>query len=205
MKVICIGYNCACTIIGREMKILKECYPFDWGFSSPSSISRVLSSLYIDGVDKTLHKIMKFEPGYTHENYVKDFGLYYPHYSINDREKFKRRLERLLSALRDTSEETIFLYTSPAHHTHYFDYDGQWLTKDVYEDIKKLYNIISLFRPPNTFRIIFVDSEYTLEHKQSLDGYNIHYIQGDPVETERFWIYPCIDKIRYVLKKYNIL
>jgi|VirMetMinimDraft_7_1064189.scaffolds.fasta_scaffold230735_1 hypothetical protein len=94
----------------------------------------------------------------------------------------------------------MFLYTSPAHSSHHFKFNDEWLTKEPYQDIIKLYKIISLFREEGTYKIVFVDAEYTQEHKQQLTNYNIDYIQGDPVEVEKFWIYPCIEKIKTILK-----
>lgn len=205
MKLVCIGHNCAATHIAQECGIYAGCSPTDWTICSPTSTLKILSWLYSYDLIDCVKKFFDFVDLPDRKNYNVEWDIYAPHhsehtgnsgfgyyhYSEHTREKVQRRFERLYQLLTDQSEQLILLYVGPCQKG-----SIKSLSDEPFRSLKKISALVSLFRPKSTYRICFIDVDYDGDKVAELAKDNIDYLQGFPVEEERFWVLPCVDILR---------
>ena len=198
--LVTIGKDCTATHIAEEHPMYMGRSPFDWTMCSPASVAKIIGCMYTYAIPDIVSKFFQFEekggvPGVG--NYNREFDINAPHHdgayaeqsggiyhpSENTKEKVLRRFERLKQILENTEEFVYFLYVGHIKPTE----------KKPYGDLLRVRKVIGLFRPYDTFRIVFLDSSHTSNGPPEIDC-----ITTIPAEEHRYWIYPA----REVLERY---
>jgi hypothetical protein len=183
-NIISIGFNCGTTHLAQLFKNYKRCSPFDWVISSPISSQKIINSLYVNNIDDIIDKI-KFDQN----NNIIEYDICAPHYSEDEyKDKLKRRLTTLYESLNNVEINILFLYVALCSAENCIDHN----------EIIKISKIINLFRPKDTYKIIFIENHivYNEQNKNILFENNIDYIKVEKVQEERFWIFPCLHAIK---------
>ena len=126
MKFISLGNNCAAASVIKELDLRTESYPFDWVPGSSGVILHCLETelrhfLELGNPQRLLNINEEYlacqgpkmtDVPITHQNY---YGCHFVHYKNEPiaevKEKFKRRCDRFLDALKG-AEPITFLYTN---------------------------------------------------------------------------------------------
>jgi len=182
-QIVNLGYNCGATETVKRFVLYRHCSPFDWNITTPLSLCHFLSFLYVYGVEKSLEKFMDFG-----DEKVNSFGVYMPHFSVGDRDKFFRRIKRLEE---DLLSERNILFVYIGTHTSLAEMEG----KIVGSDLEKLQKIIGLFRPQNTYRLAYVH-----QTREVIDA-SIDDLLVPLVPEEKYWIFPCTTALK---NKYSL-
>lgn len=201
-KLLSIGSSCLATHVADEIDLYAGRSPLDWTLCKPISMARIVACLYTHTIEEFLDKFFTFQEkgpksapdnDTAHTNYNKEFDIYAPHHegkyadyeshgqyspSENTREKCARRAERLLSILKDKDDPLYLLYVGDIFPTE----------DKPYEDLMKVRNLISLFRPLDTFHIIYIDTNHTAAAPPEIEC-----LISRQVPKHTYWIYPCQD------------
>ena len=174
MIIIPIGVQCTSAVFKNE---IKKTYtlPFDSMFATPLFVFEMLELL----LDKNMNieelvknhffncekraSMTRCEHYYTCDNgnalYNTKYNVIFPH-DINNNEyinKYIRRFERLKDIILNSTEELRFIYISQCSLDNgNFTIDGNVIIKNVYENLTKIYKLISRFN--SNYKIFIFDS-----------------------------------------------
>jgi hypothetical protein len=110
---------------------------------------------------------------YTHLKYYVSWN--------NTKEKVRRRFHRFMENIMDTTRRPLFLFTN-------FD-----LKKN--EDINELIEVQRLLcqvREKNSFKLVFVDINFTIDKQEILKTHDIDYHPIDRIDVENYLILPTV-------------
>ena len=187
-NIVNLGFNCSSTMVARRLALFAGCSPFDWCIVNTRTILDVFCCMFVHSIDECVEKFMR-----DIENSGGGFGVNAPHHTANDREKIRRRFQRLLDLVKNRDKNILFTFIS----THVPREDMG--NDQVYFDLLKLSKIISLFRPTETFKIVFVHCQ---DLSVPLEG-NVENIQLPITENPNNWVWPCHHhlKLKYGLEE----
>lgn len=208
MKVICIGYNCGATFVAKETGCYVGCSPTDWTVCSPET-SLILFSELFAGKDTTVivDDYMKLDEKGNNNTY----HVYAPHFLQSSQSennlyydpgrhtkcKMARRMNRIDTCLRDFSDTLVLLYVDD-----YKEIDTvPALNEKPLNTLIRLRELVSLFRPKETFRICYITPCKLQKQTEFLEDLGIDYVYVSPAPSERFWILPCVEAFK---KKYGL-
>ena len=170
--IIPIGVDCGMALFCRKYNLRNTALPFDWTVS-------------YNGVSKCINDNFKYftEPL---DNRINNYDIYFHHDFQNeindDKEKYNRRIKRLIDTLEtNTIDEIVFCRKGHACHHHY-EHNGKYfnITNDI-EDAEKLDTLLSNKYPLLKYKIIVIlmcgkcfnpDIQYT-SSSQKIEIYNI--------------------------------
>ncbi len=156
---ISIGAQCTTSILFEKIDIKAESLPFDWMFSTPEFVYIILKLLLIDNVDindiidnhffvcdnkaimtNAEHHILD-NNGYVLVN--SKYNVCFPHDSLNDRDKYVRRMIRLKNLILDKNNFINFIYISVSSQTSgNYTLNGISPIKDIYYYIEKINDLL---------------------------------------------------------------
>lgn len=173
---ISIGAHCTTPTLFDRLHVKKESLPFDWMFSTPEFVYTILKLLIVDKIDiahivdnhfficdKLAHILPSKPSNYiTSENGTvlvnSKYNVCFPHDTIDDRDKYIRRLERLKNILLDNNNFLYFVYISiPSHNSGYFRIDDDEPIKNVYHYIHKINLLIKDIT--SNYKILIFDTD----------------------------------------------
>ena len=206
MKLVCIGYNCGAVFVAKETGYYSGCSPTDWMITSPDTYAKLITQLFTENITDICNLFVAFDKKGNNKRYgvvgshhipeSNEANFYYNHKN-HTKEKILRRLQRLKNNLNDIGTPLVFLYVED-----YKEKEAPRFDNEIITSLIKLVNVISLFRPKNTFRICYIGTE-EMPCPEILSGMGIDYIQVHHCPEERFWIIPCVETFKsYYSSKY---
>jgi hypothetical protein len=179
---ISIGMQCTTASYFKEKGIRTKSFPFDWILSNPLFVLEMLKLLlkenmeikkivdeYFYVLDKKVFVDLNNVEHYTIVNDKKQknklnskYDVIFPHDYMSKREevieKYVRRFQRLKELIMDKNSELDFYYISQSSMTGgNYTINGREVVTDVYENLKKIYNLIFECHG-SKFRIIIFDA-----------------------------------------------
>lgn len=173
IKYISIGAQCATPILFERLGVKSETLPFDWMISTPQFVYVIMKLLLVDKmsvediVDSHFFLCDTTAIADTPEHFVinKDgpflinskYGVCFPHDTLLDRDKYVRRMNRLLCMLLDGTVFIHFVYVSVSSDTSgNYTIDGYEPIQQLYEYIEKINTIIGSVR--SNYKITVFDT-----------------------------------------------
>ena len=171
--IIPIGVDCGLALFCNKYRLRTISFPFDW-------------TVTYNGVSKCIEDDFKHftEPL---NNRINEYDIYFHHDFINnhlfyiDKEKYRRRCERLINILKTTNENIIFCRKGHSFH-HHSEHNCKYsnIANDI-EDAEKLNVILSTKYPNLKYKIIVIlvcgkcfDSKKTYKSESpKIEIYNI--------------------------------
>jgi hypothetical protein len=171
---VSIGMQCATASYLKEKGMRNCSFPFDWILAPPSFIYEMLSLLleentypivlvsnYFYVLDKKVgidlnnveHYFSVSDPNMPNKLNSK-YNVIFPHdYALDQNEvkrKYARRFQRLKDFILNKNISMKFFYTSPSSPTKgNFTIDGKEVVIDVFNNLLKIYNLISKYHGNN--------------------------------------------------------
>jgi hypothetical protein len=217
-KYVSIGSCCTTPLLFEEIGIKKESLPFDWMFSTPEFVYKIIKLLIVDKIEVSdivendfflcdkkamcLHlpdrrgkdgRYFTIETGHALVN--SKYNVCFPH-DVNDpifKNKYIRRLSRLKELILSEDNFIYFVYvseSSPNFGT--YTLNRVKPVKDLYLYIEKINNIIKDVR--DNYKIIIFDTSKPNDIEPS-DSEHMGYYElkkqssGDALKSEL--IYKC--------------
>jgi len=179
---ISIGMQCTTASYFKEKGIRTLSFPFDWILSNPAFVFEMLNFLLKENMDVTelvtkhfyvLDKKV-FVDLDNAEHYVtindetkpnklnSKYDAVFPHDYASDqnevKEKYIRRFQRLKDLILDKTIQLDFYYVSQSSSTGgNYTIDGREVVTNVFENLKKIYDLISEYHGGN-FKLIIFDT-----------------------------------------------
>lgn len=205
---ISIGTQCTTPVLFDRLGVKKESLPFDWMFSTPEFVYKILKLLLIekkeidDIVDNHFFLCDKRANIIHIEHHVLDntgpilvnskYNVCFPHDTLSDRDKYMRRMERLKQIILDTEIFIHFVYVSVASPTNgNYTINGFAPIKDLYEYIDKINSILLTVR--TNYKISIFDTNKPSDIKLS-DTTHIAYYDIGMREHWNYLLPELIDK-----------
>lgn len=195
---ISIGAQCTTATLFDRLHVKKETLPFDWIVSTPEFVYTILNLLLIDEkeisdivdnhffvCDKTA-TFLEVEHFVLNENGAvlvnSKYNVCFPHDTIDDRDKYIRRMERLKKIILDKDNFIHFVYVSVSSPTDgNYTLDGIEPIKNIYEYIEKINSIIKKIR--SNYRIFVFDTNKPSDCQPS-DDLHIKYYD---INKRKIW------------------
>jgi len=183
MIIIPIGIECGMADFLRKNSLRNLSFPFDWNVT-------------YNGVSKCIEDNFKLFTEPLNDR-INDYDIYFHHDFYNeesyntDKEKYNRRIQRLMNILETTTEDIIFCRRGHLCHHHY-EQNGKYynIANDI-DDVEKLNTILSNKYPKLKYKIIVIllcgkCFNSTETYKSNSDKIEIHNIASLQPEDEKF-------------------
>ena len=193
--VVSIGMGCWTSDLLKAMNKRTTSLPFDWILSYPAIISKCIEHLMSTQDPKETFSMFfsseSFRTSFVKmEHYIttndpsgalttKDH-MVLPHIKGNFQESFIRKLDRLLTLL-NSNQSICFVYLSPFNKQSHFRVDDTILTRDIWQDMNTLCNVLNRVRDSSKHEIFHFD--FTKEETVSMSELcrNYTFVQCDEV------------------------
>jgi hypothetical protein len=218
-KFISIGTQCTTADLLKRFNIRNESYPFDWVLSTPQFIYTIIKLLLVDKMDieyivdnhffvcdarancKIIEHYYTEKTGQTLVN--TKYNVCFPHDTLEDRDKYVRRLERLRNTLLDENCFIYLIYVSVSSPTNgNYTLNGVETIHDLYEYIDKINDIMKSIR--NTYKIVVFD---TNKPPNVVPSDNEHMIYCDIQQQNWFYnmLPELVDKFNKLIETNDIV
>jgi hypothetical protein len=172
---ISIGAQCTVAQLFQDLHIKRETLPFDWMISTPKFVYTILRLLLIENIDidniiqnhffacdkrAKLHKCEHHEITSHGKVLVNsNYQVCFPHDTLADASKYRRRLLRLKDIILDRSNFINFVYISVSSKTSgNYTLNNIEPIQDLYEYIEKLNKLINNIRGSGNYTIRVFDT-----------------------------------------------
>ena len=164
MKIIPLGLQCSVPEGIKRAGLREYSYAFDWLWTPSKTTYMILNILINEGVEKALDFMTTgysyyIYNGNEHYSYIgnkctnlpiyqmnSNSGLGITHYDVEvDKDKFKRRLERLYQDIK--TEELLLIYADAANPYSNYHLDDIEYGLDATEDLIKIHELIYQHNP----------------------------------------------------------
>jgi len=194
-KVMNLGHDCSSTMICQHLLEYNGHGPFDWVLSTPISLCKFLSYLFIHGVDKTVELFAEIKPlSEIVPHWLTELEFNVVHWDKIGMDKIRRRIQRFYDTITDKNIFIIFTYIN-------HDQNELLPNETVPPNLIKVSKMLSLFRPQNTFKIAFLHAEAFPCDTTGFEEASIDRIEVPHVSATRYWIWPCVQRLK---NKYNL-
>lgn len=195
---ISIGAQCTTATLFKYLNIKKETLPFDWMISTPEFVYTILKLTLIDNlsiediVDSHFLNCNKKAVLDIKEHYRTSddgnvlvntkYNVIFPHDSLQDREKYIRRITRLKQLLLDPEYFLYFIYISTSSPT-----DGEYrldhieVIQDLYSYIFKIDELLKKYR--SDYKLLVFDTHASTNNSEYLNPRIITF----PLHKQKEW------------------
>lgn len=170
---ISLGSQCTTPKLFEKLDVKKETLPFDWMFSTPEFVYKIIKMLLIDNlaIDNIVNehffkvdsrvKFKKVEYYYTDNNGTvpanSKYKVIFPHDYSHEKDKYIRRLQRLKDIISDKNNFLYFFYISvSSKDLGNYVLDDKEPIQDLYIHINNINECLKTFR--NNFKILVFDT-----------------------------------------------
>lgn len=220
--LVCFGFNCGATETARYFRIYSGNIPTDWTITSPTCFYNLLKAIKNEDINSLVEKFFTITHGdaepdekliaeagekpISRKYPINWFGMEVPHHvqtdtnieniegvseeykpSFHSKDNIYRRFVRLKNLLTNPYKKILFLYT-----------DCRMQNETSVEEFLPVDEMLSVYRPKESYQIVFIDGGYETKKKQGLLKTNdrIKHLAGVEVDTERFFVHPAVFKLK---------